>query len=361
VPHLHRRSAAVALALALAVTACSGSDDAGSGGTTTAATPSDVTTYLAEIADEAIIPAYQGLAEEVATLGGAVDALCAEPSAEHLAAAQDAWKPTVEAWQVARPGNLGPAMDSRLMSAVGFEVRPKSIEKLLASDDPVDVEGLDSEGASVRGLNSAEVVLFGEQRDELTGPDGARRCTYLASTVALVDDAVGEVVEAWTGGYRDTFVAGIDGDPMASVATVMNQTTHRLQELDERGLRDLVGVDDYDDLKGARQDGPAAYGLAARKALLRGVQGLIGTEGHRLVGLVADRSPDTATRLAAAATAAGTAFEPLPDSVRVAFDDHQPELSTAAEAVAALKVLVSTESASQLGVTITFSDSDGDG
>jgi len=56
---------------------------------------------------------------------------------------------------------------------------------------------------------------------------------------------------------------------------------------------------------------------------------------------------------------AGKDLAALPDSVADAFDDPAA-IKAASDAVAKLKVLVTTEVASQLGVTITFSDSDGD-
>ena len=52
-------------------------------------------------------------------------------------------------------------------------------------------------------------------------------------------------------------------------------------------------------------------------------------------------------------------MDALPDSVTEAFDDPDGR-PTAQEAVAALKVLLATEVASELGVTIGFSDADGD-
>ena len=64
-------------------------------------------------------------------------------------------------------------------------------------------------------------------------------------------------------------------------------------------------------------------------------------------------------RLVAAQEEADEAMAALPDSVDDAFDDPDA-IAAASEAVSALKVLVSTEAASKLGVTITFSDSDGD-
>ena len=49
----------------------------------------------------------------------------------------------------------------------------------------------------------------------------------------------------------------------------------------------------------------------------------------------------------------------LPDSVEAAFEDPEG-IAKAAEAIAELKVLIFTEVAAQMSVTVTFSDSDGD-
>ena len=81
-----------------------------------------------------------------------------------------------------------------------------------------------------------------------------------------------------------------------------------------------------------------------------------------LVAVVAARSSENAERLQQAAEAADDAADQLPDAVAAAFgsDDGAMAVDTAADAVSALKVLLATEVASQLGVTITLSDSDGD-
>ena len=75
-------------------------------------------------------------------------------------------------------------------------------------------------------------------------------------------------------------------------------------------------------------------------------------------GVVAGRSQETAGRLDDAIGDATAAMAGLPDSVTDSFDTAS--LSSAQEAVAALDVLLSTEVASPLGVTIGFSDADGD-
>ena len=112
-----------------------------------------------------------------------------------------------------------------------------------------------------------------------------------------------------------------------------------------------------DDLDDTRRGGAAEYRVADRAALLAGISAVIGDELER------DLRPGRRQGRRAVPRAAGrrptTPWPRLPDSVADAFD--QPDdVAAASKAVAALKVLVSTEVASQLGVTINFSDSDGD-
>jgi predicted lipoprotein len=100
---------------------------------------------------------------------------------------------------------------------------------------------------------------------------------------------------------------------------------------------------------------------AELRGQLAGVAQIIGSGGDelRLDDLVAAKDVDTAKRLDEATAAAVEAVDALPDSVADAFEDTDA-LVDAQKKVAALKVLVSTEVASQLGVTISFSDADGD-
>lgn len=357
--------ALVGLLLAGGIAACSddGSDGAssdGGGAPTTAAGPEvDRGEVLAGLADDVIVPAYEAFAADFEAFDTAIGALCATPSPETLEAGREAWRATVLAWQRTRPGAVGPATEKRLMSAVGFEARVATIEDLLAGTEPVDTAALLKGGAVIRGLYSAEVGLFAEGSDALAAAAGSRRCQYLTAVSGLALEAAAEVRDDWTGGYRDEFVDGMDGDQQMSVAELLNEVTNRLRQLDEQGFRDLAAAESLDELDESRLDGAAGYAMAQRKALLDGVVALIGDAEGGIVALTAERSPDTADRLVEATAAAVDALAPLPDSVAAAFEQTD-DIATAADDIAELKVLLATEVASQLGVTITFSDSDGD-
>lgn len=353
-------SALTVVVCALVAGACSGTGGEGPAQSTTGGTSSAGEAILLDgVAGDVVIPAYEALVRDLGALDTAVDVLCEIPVARSLDDARAAWRDASTSWQRSRPGALGPATERRLMSAVGFTARPSTIEELLSGADPIDPASLDGEGATVRGIYAAEVGLFGEGADALVTPDGARRCAYVASVTSLAMVASDEVLTEWTASFRTTFAAGIDGERQASIGELVNEVTQRTRELDEKGLRDFAAAGSVEDIAESRLDGPAAFAMADRRALLDGVVDLVGGGGTGIVALVAARSPETAERLEAAAVTAAEAMAALPDSVAGSFEVPD-DVAAAADAVAALKVVLATEVASQLGVTINFSDADGD-
>jgi predicted lipoprotein len=356
----------VVVALAAGLAACSDdsdlpADDAAGGGGPT----EDV---LLAMADDLIVPPYVLLEEDLEALTDDVSALCGAPSADALATAQETWRSVARSWQGTRAGAVGPSMDRRLMADVAFRARPDPVEALLASDDPIDTEALRGKGSTFRGISLVEHLLFDEaSAAALATPAGARTCEFLVNVLPISTGAVAAVRVDWEDGdepYRETFAAGPEGDPLESVDAVTNQVIACLTAIDDNGIRDLALAESLDDALSTRRDGPGAYVMAEHRALLdsvaRIVEGDADADGDGLVALVEERSPDTAARLSELLTAAVAAFGLLPDSADATYSDARDDLVAASEAVAALKVLLTTEVASQLGITVRFSDADGD-
>lgn len=361
---LRRVAVVVAVVGALLLAACSddGGDEGGDGATSSSSATTrevDADAVLTALADDVIVPAYQVLGESLDALATTTADLCATPSPAALEAARDAWRDATVAWQRTRGFGVGPALDERLMSDVGFAARERVVTLLLEGTDPVDEASVAEEGAAARGLYAAEILLFGEGSDALATGD-PRRCEYAASVAALAAEAAQPIVDAWVDGEaRTAFVEGLDGGPQSSVDALVNEVSHRLDELDLMQLRDMAEAGSVDDLDETRLGGPADERLAERAALLTGMAAAIGDGETGISALVAGKDADTADRLAEATTAASDALGELPPSVADAFDDPD-DIAAASDALANLKVLLSTEAASLLGVTISFSDSDGD-
>jgi predicted lipoprotein len=321
---------------------------------------------LSSLADGVVIPSYEALVADVLALAKALGDLCATPAAAALDTARDRWRDTELAWQSTRAAGVGPAIEMRAMQAIAFAIRPEKLDQLLAGPGPVSADALEALGSDVRGLAGIEQALFGPGAEALVAAGGARRCAYAAGATELVAREATAVLDRWTGAgadpYRDAFVAGMDGERLSSVAAVVNEMAFRLQQADDQGLRAMAAVRSPEELPRTRREGPAAYGVASLRGVLGGIAAVVhGPDGEvGLADLVRSSSPDTADRLEDRVDDAVQALRPLPDSSAAAIADHHAALERAAAAVAALRVLVTTEVASQLGITIGFSDSDGD-
>lgn len=345
-------------------TGCSDGKETGSGqSSSTTAIEAQRTEILAALVDGVIVPAYRELVTATSGWAEASETLCARPGSETLERVRQAWRDSVVAYEATVAHNLGPAMELRLMSDLAFTPREASIESLLAGDSSLAVSDLANRGANVRGLYAAELALFGDASEELTSGAGARRCRYLASVATLSDEAARAVADEWTSGSaRADFLKADGSDPDDTLPLLLNDVTHAVKAVDEKGLRDMAAAASYEDLVDGRRDGPGEFGLAKRRARLRGAVMVTGSQATGLVAIVAQQSPATARRLKEASDAAIGAMDELGDSVASAFETPEAaaNLDAAAEAVAALKVQLATEVAAQLGVTITLSDSDGD-
>jgi predicted lipoprotein len=369
----------VGLSLLVALAACSSGDggargDAGGGSSSGSDSGGDQDAdvdLLDTLGSDVIVPLYTELVETFDGLGTAIDALCTRPSPAGLDAARTAWGEAQDAWQRTRPVGVGPAMDRRLMSEVDYPIRPDDVAEVLAGADPVTPGSLADGRATARGLGAVEQLLFEPDVSDAelaSGPAGGRRCTYAAAATTLAGTATQGVLDDWTGegeateAYTETFTAGIeDGDPQTSLSAVVNEVAHALQTIDDQGLRGIAAAGTVDDVPERQRDGAAGHRVADLRALVDTVvlvmEGPDGDDG--LGAVVTARSDETGRRLDDALASASATVEVLPDSIPDTLSVPD-DLAAAADAVAELKVVASTEVASVLGVTIGFSDADGD-
>ena len=370
------------LSALLLLAACS--DDSGEvnevgGGT------ADREAVLANLATTVIAPAYQHLDESADALVAATTALCAAPDAAHLAAAQEAWDTTRAAWRSTEAFRLGPATTFRSAAAISFPVDLAKVEAVLADPaqlpDPVTTDGVAALGADTRGLPAVEQVLFSPGAP---GDLAGRRCAFALGASELVAAATERLRVTWIDGTDGAapFVEQLSspgGDSMfadttEALADLVNGTIAALSQAADMRLGRVT-----DDVTGTAAPEEVDAGAAHRARadtldILGSVQAVhdglpVGTpppaagaeaSTSGLGALIGAMAPDTETLLARQLGDAAAAVEALPDPF---FDYGEPDMaptSAAYELVRAARVTMRTEVASALGVTLSFSDSDGD-
>jgi predicted lipoprotein len=327
-------SAFVVCAIA-ALGACNSGD---SGSSTPAPSRAEV---VATVNRDVIVPAYADLAAKADALLTATKAACAAPAdAAKRTAAQDAWRATDDAWAKTRAFRYGPTKTMRSVTRIDYPVDPEKVEALRAGSEPISSESLAKVGADRRGLGAVEIVLFED------APLDARSCELAIGATTLVTEATDALVEDWKTDAPDGEMAIEDG---------VNGVIFALADIGDMQLAKAAGLASGQPAPADVDGGPAQNALGAMTATLDGVDDAW-TKGYR--PLVAGMSSDTAEKVDDQLAAVRTVLDEIPAPL-AAVRDSAP-VNAAYESVRDALVTLRTEVASQLGVTLQLSDSDGD-
>lgn len=342
----------------------------------------DRNAVLANLADQVMLPTYRDAARRMDALAASMDALCQAPSAERLAAARSAWSDGRGVWKRAQVFQAGPMETLETRPAVDwYPVSATGVEALIAGSSALTVEGMGSVGTNRRGLPGIEVVLYDTARDNdallaalRDGAGPSRRCQYLVAASGHAARAVRTFVTAWDpagGGYARAL--GSAGQGSASFATareavdlLVNQVINTL---------DVLQVSRLSVPNGSRTGGtpdptsvesvPSNRSVADLSDSLAGLEELYtGSHGtHRgpgLAAMVAERNPtlDRGVRAQLDATARAIAAITVP--VQRAVLEQRPQVEASITELGRLKRLFKVDVANALGVTVSFTDNDGD-
>jgi predicted lipoprotein len=373
----------IVASLVLSMVGCSGDDGGGSVSEFTQDAP-DQGEVVRAIADEVIVPAFAELAQATAALATSTEALCASPTEEGLDAAQAAWNDAQGAWRRTEAFRFGPAKDLHSIGRIAYPIDPAKLDEMFATPGglPASItpESVADLGADVRGLAAIEQLLFTPSSvEELTEP----ACAYAHAASVEVQAGADELAAAWTEGvdgdaaFADQMAEPGDdsmyGSEQEAVNDLVNGAVSALTTITEMELGPASGAE-----TGTPDPASVDQGAAHRAAqdvadMLASVQSVYGTSTGDpdsdapelgLSVLVAEQSLSTDQRVIAnlADAAAAVAAMPAPLVSVDPADGAQVALITDAyDQVSDVRVAMRTEVASQLGVTVGFSDSDGDG
>lgn len=315
---------------------------------------------LGALAGDVIVPAYLELDIAAQNLLSDVTALCedGEPSIESLEQSRSTLTTVRERWAHTEAMWVGPVMERRSWAVIDWPIDRDEIE-LLILDGPRDPEGLATRvGADQRGLRAVEYIVFGAESSEALAGD---RCEYLVGITTVMADEVSLLVDDWTvshdGGasYADTL--GVPDEN--GLDAVVNDSLFLLEAIADAelgtALGAMEGAADLDAL-GEGEGGLATTDIRAHLTGLRGLY-LGNTEGPGLRPLLGD---DLASQLESEFDAALDAASELdtPLTAQVAADPET--VGAARDAIKEIQTTVATEVVARLGVTIGFSDADGD-
>jgi predicted lipoprotein len=167
--------------------------------------------------------------------------------------------------------------------------------------------------------------------------------------------AAADVGAAWADGAPDRvdFLA----DEAMARDELYNQLIATLQSVADTRLKVAVGYDDVPPNPGAADTGPAQRGL---DDMVDELDGALASYDAVLAADLAAQSEDTADRTRRGMVAGRDALVALPRPLSAAVESELPAARNAVTALQDSKRALATEVASLLGLTLTFSESDGD-
>jgi predicted lipoprotein len=159
---------------------------------------------LGEYAEEVAVPAFERIALVADDVAGDVEAACADPGEESIAAAAESIAELRTTWLSTQASWTGPVMERRSPAVVDWPVRPADIEALIERSAPgeitADVIG-NNVGADTRGLTAMRWVLERDDADDLLADE--RWCDYLRSSAEVIAAEAGLLVGDWTESWDD--------------------------------------------------------------------------------------------------------------------------------------------------------------
>jgi len=340
---------------------------------------------LDEIGMNVILPAHEGLLREAARLDSTVTRFAAEPSGESLLLVRERWLATDLAWRAIQLFQF----DGLLIIHNSIERRPARadfIEEVIAARaagtaGPIDADFIAGIGSTSKGLGAIEHLIFTGSTpvDEPASedPDGTvvesfvrepARAEYLRAVAEALVRTAGELRSHWApdgDNYVRTFREN-DSDG-ADVQGSISHLANRMVELHEIATRDWLGRPTGRTTDGIARAEDVEVPLSGRslELLIASVEGIQRTFEAGLDDYLdyldpAEGEGRLSARIARQFDTALDALRAIDGPLKVAVLDDPATAEAAYDEMRELVVLLKSEMSAQLGITITFSDSDGD-
>ena len=366
--------AALTLVLVLGCSTSATSAPPDTEGPRTTPTPTPETATRSEVirslTAQVILPGYKAAADSMALLSESVDALCASPSNAGMEKAREAWRNARQAWLRTESYRFGPAMDRRSISLVDWwPIDTEKIDRNLAGEEGVTAERVTEFLSSTqRGFSTAEYLLFGTGSADLSDGSDTQRCAYLQSVSAVNSEEVKGIVDDWMGTEGSNAYAGyfagtgslalVDSD---AEAEVVRSLVFQVRTIANMRLGAALGVDQQVDSSAI----PTGRADNSREDLLSQLEGIAlvysGTEGGLgLSARVAAVSAETDSRMLSSIESTVSATRGLDGSIVAQLESNPAQVRAIYDNMKEMQRVLNTEIVSLLGVSVGFSDTDGD-
>ena len=184
-----------------------------------------------------VIPAYAAFHTGTTDMRENMQALCADPTQQKLAAAQSGFVELVSTWSQVEIVRFGPVTEQNRLERILFwpdrkSIGLKQVQAALAGKDATasDPAQLSGKSVAMQGLGALEFVLFGTGYEALKTPSDPYRCSYGLAITQNLEDMAKAISGAWQ-------------DPSGIARTWANPgPDNQLYRIDDEALTELFDV-----------------------------------------------------------------------------------------------------------------------
>lgn len=233
------------LALVLAI-ACSKDDDSSSQAKTY-----DKASILSEVSQDVILPAHKNLANMADEFLAKVKSLEANPAMSQLTVAQTEWIGLSKAYRSCEVFDLGEVANTYIHRSFSVYPANKSqIESYIQDNIALDAAFFESAGSNTKGLFSMEYLIYNENGNQAVldsftvSANKARRIEYLVGLAENMKKKADELELFWTidgSNYAATFEADLSDDINGSMSLLVNSIINLTERIAVKKLGKPLG------------------------------------------------------------------------------------------------------------------------
>ena len=158
----------------------------------------DHSAIISNIADDVIISTYADLDTKAGLLFNTLNNLEANPTAQNLEAARQAWRDARRPWELSEGFLYGPVDTKGLDPALdSWPVNQTDLDNVLASSNALTVAYVDGLDGTLRGFHTIEYLLFGLNGDKLVADFTARQFEYLSACGESLKNTTALLLGGW--------------------------------------------------------------------------------------------------------------------------------------------------------------------
>lgn len=337
----------------------------------------DRTAMQKDIADQVILPANNAFETETIALETALSDLLTTTDMSNLEAAQAQWRKTANAWKQCELFNLGRIQDDYIHNKVHtWPSNDDFIDEFVQGTDVLDNPYISSKGSSSKGLAAMEYLLFSEEGnqavlDSLTNsPYAQRKKEYLKALGENLHTIAGLLNYTWsqTGSdYYTTFISSKGTGVYTSTNMLINEMANLIETMLNTKMGKPMGkhldntpiINLLESYRAKESLNFLQNNLQSLRATFTGGTGIGVDDYLDAVGAKYDDQTLSA-HILQQMTDVETALNKLQPNLYSSLTANPQATEEAYQELKALLVLFKVDVVSNLSITLTLNDNDGD-